>query len=97
MTTQNNHPTYVWYVCGNILRFFPLFGFWSGRGGSSLGLVQNLLMLFFTLWSSNIDVFERCFYFFSILTTQNDHPAYVKHILGGIYVFFTLFGHWVCV
>ena len=27
-----------------------------------------------------------------IVTTQNDHPIYVQHVLGNIYVFFTIFG-----
>ena len=26
------------------------------------------------------------------MTTHNVHSSYVKHVLGGIYVFFTLFG-----
>ena len=50
-------------------------------------------MRFFTLVSSKIEVFET--YFFDIVTTQYDHPRYVKHVLGPIYVFFTLFGYWV--
>ena len=29
------------------------------------------------------------------MTTQYDHPRYVKHVLGRIDVFFTLFGYWV--
>ena len=29
------------------------------------------------------------------MTTQDDHPTFVKHVLGCIYVFFTLFGYWV--
>ena len=29
------------------------------------------------------------------MTTQNDHPNYVKHGLGRIYVFLTLFGYQV--
>ena len=33
--------------------------------------------------------------FFDIVTTQNDHPSYAKHVLGRIYVFFTLFGYQV--
>ena len=45
----------------------------------------------FTLGSSKIEVFETCF--FDIVTTQNDHPRYVKHVLGRIYVFLTLFGY----
>ena len=28
------------------------------------------------------------------MITQNDHPRDVKHILGGIYAFFTRFGYW---
>ena len=48
-------------------------------------------MQFFTLDSSRIEVFETCF--FDIVITQNDHPGYVKHVLGRIYVFFTQF--WV--
>ena len=50
-------------------------------------------MQFFNPDSSKIEVFETCF--FDIVTTQNDHPRYVKHVLGRIYVFFTLFGNQV--
>ena len=55
--------------------------------------MHNLLMQFFTPDSSKIEVFET--YFFDIVTTQNDHPSYGKHVLGRIYVFFTLFGYQV--
>ena len=40
-----------------------------------------------------MEVFET--YFFHIVTTQNDQPSYRKHVLGRIYVFFTLFGYQV--
>ena len=50
-------------------------------------------MQFFTPGSSKIEVFETCF--FDIVTTQSDHPSYAKHVLGRIYVFFTLFGNQV--
>ena len=63
----------------------------GGGGGPPKGLVHNLLMHFFTMGSSKIEVFET--FFFDIVTTQNDHPRYVKHVLGRIYVFFTLFGN----
>ena len=71
--------------------FFTLFGYQVGGagGGAPKGRVHNLLMQFFTPDSSKIQVFETCF--FDIVTTQNDHPSYVKHVLGRIYVFFTLF------
>ena len=56
------------------------------------GPVHNLLMQLFTLGSSKIKAFET--YFFDIVITQNDHPRYVKDVLGSIYEFFTLFGYW---
>ena len=34
-------------------------------------------------------------YFFDIVTTHNEHPSDVKHVLGHDYVFFTLFTYWV--
>ena len=55
--------------------------------------MHNLLMQFFTPGSSKIEVFET--YFFDTMPTQNDHPSYGKHVLGRIYVFFTLFGYQV--
>ena len=72
--------------------FFTLFGYLVGGGGEGLPrdwCTHNLLMQFLPLGSSKIEVFETCF--FDIVTTQNDHPRYVKHVLGRIYVFFTLF------
>ena len=54
-------------------------------------MVHNLLQQLFTLGSSKIEVFETCFY--DIVTTRYDHPSYVMHVLGRIYVFFTLFGN----
>ena len=65
----------------------------STNNGLVNGEGHNLLMQFFTPDSSKIEVFETCF--FDIVTTQNDHPRYVKHVLGRIYVFFTLFGNQV--
>ena len=72
------HPIWVWG--------------WGGGGGAPKGLVHNLLMQFFTLDSSKVEVFKFCF--FDIVTTQYDHPSYLKHILGRICMFFTLFGYW---
>ena len=34
-------------------------------------------------------------FFFDVVTTQYDHPRYVKHVFGRIGIFFTLFGYWV--
>ena len=65
----------------------------STNNGLVNGEVHNLLMQLFTLGSSKIEVFETCF--FDIVTTQNDISSYAKHVLGRIYVFFTLFGYQV--
>ena len=72
--------------------FFALFRYWvHGGGGVFLkGWVHNELMQFFTVGSSKIQFFET--YFFATMITQNDHPRYVKHVLGRNYLFFTLFG-----
>ena len=42
--------------------FFTLFGYWVGVGRSPKGLVHNLLMQFFTLDSSKMEVFKTCFF-----------------------------------
>ena len=93
VTTQYDHPRYVKHVLGRIYVFFTRFGnqVRGGGGGAPKGLVHNLLMQFFTPGSSKIEVFETCL--FDIVTTQYDHPRYVKHVLGRIYMFFTLFGY----
>ena len=50
-------------------------------------------MQFFTLGSSKMEVFETSFY--DVVTTPYDHPSRLKHVLGRIYMIFTLFGHYV--
>ena len=50
--------------------FYTLFGYWArqrGGGGSHKGLVHNMLMWFFTLGSSKIEVCET--YFFDTVST----------------------------
>ena len=48
---------YAVFMC-----FSPILGISYGGGGASKGWVHNLLMQFFTLGSSRIEVFETCFY-----------------------------------
>ena len=64
-----------------------------GGGGGSKGLLHKLLMQLFTVESSKITVFKT--YLYDIVTTQYDHPRYVKPVLGRIYMIFTLFGYYV--
>ena len=54
---------------GRIYVVFTLYGyeFRGGGGGSPKGLVHNLLMRFFTLECSKIEVFQTCF--FDVVTT----------------------------
>ena len=58
--------------------------------GVPRGLGYNLLMQFFSLGSSKMEISETDFS--DILTIQNDRISYVKHVLAPLYVFFTLFG-----
>ena len=60
----------------------------AGGGGGPKGLVHNLLVEFFTLSTSKILAFDS--WLFDIVTTQNDHPRYVKHVKGNFNVFFYL-------
>ena len=63
MTTQYDHPRYVKHVSGRIHVFITLFGHWvRGGGGSPKGLVHNLLMRVFSLYSSKIEVSENHFF-----------------------------------
>ena len=61
----------------------------STNNGLVNGPVQNLLMQFFTPRSSKIEVLETLFY--DVVTTENHDPSYVMHVLGRIYMIFTLF------
>ena len=69
--------------------FSPYFGYWVSGGGFR-GLVHRMLMQSSSLRSSKIKVSDEPFFVLYIVTTKNDHPIYVKHGLGRIYVFFTL-------
>ena len=61
--------------------FSALFGYWvGGGGGAPKGMVHNLLMQFFTLDSSKIEVFET--YFFDILIT---HLTNMRKARGKVY------------
>ena len=73
--------------------FFIQFGYQvrGGGGGVPRDWYTTCFMQFFTLGSSKIEVFET--YFFDIVTTQNDHPSYIKHVFGRIYMFFIQFGY----
>ena len=48
--------------------FFTLFGDCAGGGGGPKGLVHNLLMQFFTLDNSKMEVSEACFFFDTVIT-----------------------------
>ena len=63
----------------------------STNNGLVNGPGHNLLMQFFIMQSSKIEVFEN--YFFVMVTIQNEHLGYVKYVLGRIYMFFTILGY----
>ena len=94
VTTQNYHPIYAKQGLGRIYVFFTRFGYEvcgrEGGGGAPKRLIHNLVMQFFNLGTSKMQ-FSYKAYFFDTVTTKNDHPIYVKHVLGRIYLFFTLF------
>ena len=64
---RDHHPSFVTHVLGRIYVFFTLFGYWERGGGGQMGLVHNLLMQFFILYSSEIELLET--YFFDTVLT----------------------------
>ena len=58
--TQNDHSSNVKHVLSCIYVFVTLFGYWVGEG-SPRGLVHNLLVQFFTVESSKIEVSKLVF------------------------------------
>ena len=66
---------------------FTLFGYWVWGGHvSPKGLVHNLLLHFFP-WAAEKTKFPKLS-IFDIVTTNNDHPSHIKHVLGSTYMFF---------
>ena len=92
LTIQNDQISHVKHVLAPFYVFFTLFGCLGGGGGGGLprGLGRNLLVQFFRLNSSKMEISETDF--FDTLTIQNDQISHVKHVLAPFYVFFTLFG-----
>ena len=74
--------------------FSPYLGIACRRGGGLPRDWYTTYVCSFSLWVAQKSKFRKLI-LFDIVTTQNDHPRYVKHVLGSIYVFFTLFGYWV--
>ena len=66
--------------------------FQSQGGRSPKGLVHDMLLQFTTLGGSKIEVSDES-KIFDIVTSKNDHPIYVEHVLGRIYVFCNLSGY----
>ena len=63
--------------------------FWGGRGAPKGSRAHSLLMQFFSLGSSKMELSETDF--FDTLTIQHDQISYITHVLAPLYVFFTLF------
>ena len=54
--------------------------------------MHNLLLQLFTVKGSKIE--DETFLFHTVIS-EKDHPRYVKHVVGRIYVFSTQFRYWV--
>ena len=90
--TKNDHPKYVKHVLVRVYMFFTLFGYWAAGGWGSQGIGTQPAYAVFHPGRLKIEVLET--FFFDIVITKNDHARYVKHVLGRVYMFFTLFGYW---
>ena len=83
---------WVVFMC---LSFYLVIGCRGAGGGrwSPRGLVHHLLLQFFTLGSSRMEVFET--HFFETVITSTDRTRNVKHVLDRIYVFLILLSYWL--
>ena len=63
-----------------------------GGGELPRGLGHDPLVQFSRLGTSETEIFETDF--FNALTIPNDQISYVKHVLGPLYMFFTLSSCW---
>ena len=81
VTKQNGPPRYVKIFLGHIYVFFTS----STRGGVFQGIGAQLACAIFHLGQLKNEGFRNSF-FFNIVSTQNDHPRYVTHVLGSMYV-----------
>ena len=91
--TLNYHPRYVKHVLGRIYVFHPIWILGPRGGGVSQGIGTQPAYVVCHPGQLKNRSFRNLFFY--IVTTQNDHPSYGKHVLGRIYVFFTLFGYQV--
>ena len=66
-------------------------GIGRGGGGGSQVIGTQPAYAVFHLGQLKNQSFQN--YFFDTQISRNDHLRYVKHVLGSIYVFFTLFGY----
>ena len=88
MTIHNDQISYVKHVLAPLYVFFTLFGCLGG--GVPRGPGHNLLMQFYRLSNSKLEISKTDFFY--ILTIHNDQISYVNHVLAPLYLFFTLFG-----
>ena len=58
-----------------------------------MGPYTTCLCSFSPCKAQRLEVFETLF--FDIVIPQTDYPRYLKHVLGRIYVSFSLTGNWV--
>ena len=73
--------------------FSPYLGLRWGGGGAVPRDWYTTCLCSFSPWTTQKSKFLKLV-FFDIVTTLNDHPRYVKHVLDRIWMFFTLFGYW---
>ena len=90
VTTQNDHATYAKQHSCVFLHVMWVLAAGRGGGGFPRDWYTTCLCSF-SLWAAQKFRFLKLT-FFDIVTTQNDHPTYLKHASGSIYGFPHFFG-----
>ena len=89
LATENDHPSYGKHVLGSILCFFLTYlGIWCvcWGGGFPMDWYTTCLRSF-SPCTAQKSKFPKIS-FFDMPATENDHPSYVKPLLGSILCFF---------
>ena len=91
VTTHNGH---LKHVLGSLYVFYPIWvlGVQGGGGGILQGIGAQPAYVVFHPGQLKNRSFRN--FFFDIVTIHNDHPSYVKHVLGSLFIC-AQFGHLV--
>ena len=93
LPNHNGHTSHVKHILSNVYVFFTLFRHGVRGRGSSPGIGTQRADASFPPRQLENGILGNLFV--GIVVNHNDHTSYVKHVLGDVYVVFSLFRDWL--